>query len=69
MAKVELLDVKLTPAEAKSMARLIMAGIAQIEADPTPVSNETTLRRSIKAAARGAEKIKAAMASAGSPMP
>lgn len=69
MAKEYLLDVKLTLAEAKSMARLIAAGIAQIEADPTPVGNEVTLRRSVEAAGRGAEKIKAAMVAGGSPLP
>lgn len=69
MAKPALLEIKLTLAEAKSMARLIAAGIAQIEADPTPISNEITLRRSVEAAVRGAEKIKVAMASAGAPLP
>jgi hypothetical protein len=68
MTKETLLDVKLTLAEAKSMARLIAAGIAQIEADPTPVSNEVTLRRSIDAAGRGTVKIKAALAAADSPL-
>lgn len=45
MTKLLLLDVRLTIAEAKAMSRLIEAGIAQIEADPTQVSNEATLRR------------------------
>lgn len=66
MTKLLLLDVKLTIAEAKAMSRLIEAGIVQIEADPTQVSNEATLRKAITAAGRGAEKIKAAMAEAGS---
>jgi hypothetical protein len=68
MTKPLLLDVKLTMAEAKAMSRLIKAGIMQIEADPTSVSNEATLRRAIAAVGRGAEKIKAAMAEAGAPL-
>lgn len=69
MAKEILLDVRLTIAEAKAMSRLIAAGITQIAADLTPISNEATLRRSVEAAGRGAEKIKGAMAAAGSPLP
>ena len=54
-----------TEAEAKAISRLLAAGIEQVEADPTPVRNEATMRRAIEAAKRGAGKIVAAMASAG----
>lgn len=67
MQKSPVLNVSLTEAEAKAISRLLAAGIEQIEADPTPVSNEATMRRAIEAAKRGAEKIVAAMASAGVP--
>lgn len=64
MAKPVLLDVTLTKAEAKAITRLVEAGVAQIVADPTPVTNETILRRAVEAAQRGAEKIKTALAAA-----
>lgn len=67
MPKSTQIDVKLTMAEAKAISRLVAAGIEQIKADPMPVSNEATLRGAIEAAKRGAEKIGAAMASAGAP--
>ncbi|GEM_PF-2958043 len=62
MANPVLLDVTLTKAEAKAITKLISAGIAEIGSDPTPVSNEVTLRRAVDAAQRGAEKIRMALA-------
>ena len=69
MPRKHVLEIKLSIDEAKALVRLVSAGIAQIQADPTPVTNEVTLRRSIDAAARAAEKIKAAMATAEAPPP
>lgn len=68
MANGVCINIELTLAEAKAMSRLIDAGIAQIKADPTQISNEETLRKAIAAAGRGTEKIKAAMAETGSPL-
>lgn len=68
MSKPVLLDVSLTLTEAKAMARLIAAGIAAVETDKDEVSCPVMLARALESAGRGAEKIRAAMAAAGSPL-
>ncbi|MBF0419460.1 MAG: hypothetical protein HQL77_16085 [Magnetococcales bacterium] len=68
MTKQDYIDVQLTLAEAKAVARLIAVGAANIRSDSDPVSNEITLHRAVAAAERGAEKIQIAMLTVGKPL-
>lgn len=55
------LEVSLTLAEAKALARLLVIGISTIEVDDTPVSNPVTLQRSLEACKSGLRKMEAAI--------
>lgn len=68
MQKDDLIQLQLTPEEAKAALRLIASCIAHIKSDPEPVSNEITLQKAIAASERVAEKIKEAVADAGFPL-
>ena len=56
------LEVRLTLAEAKAIARLVKIGISEMETDAQPISNPVTLQRAIKTCKSGLAKIDTAIA-------
>lgn len=69
MSTVTEIPVTFTVAEAKAVARLLRAGLEEIAADRTSVSNEKTLTRAVQRAGAGCQKIEAALLAAGTPLP
>jgi hypothetical protein len=57
MANKVHLEVHLTLAEAKAIARLVKIGLAAMEKDEGPVNNPVTLQRAVQTSKSGLEKI------------
>jgi hypothetical protein len=67
MTHKDLIEVRLTRAEAKALARLLNAAIFQIATDRQPVGNEITMQRAVKACKAGLEKIEVAIVATAAP--